>query len=411
MTATPVEEILEIGSWEDVRFVLRSRSFDQVAPEDGYAEGTELQYRIIGDSLVMARGEPHFERRRIESTLFRLPTLLMYEHELVEPRLHARLDGLPVGPDGRPVGDVVEIGQDALLAVMAKLLGIDVSTPEREEHFRDIFTRLDSGSRVRHMIDMHQVLDEGLEVQREFNETFWQPAWEAHEHALADVAAGRLDEAALPNDLVTVMLRNRDHFAQWDDGVYLREATLYTAASVGTTTRELALCVEALEEWLLAHPEEEPRRTDTPFLAAAFAESCRLHQSVQDVGRTAMEDVTLPSGTVVRAGRPVRVSLVGANRDLLGPTADQFDPHRAVPPEGDSTGLAFSDGRHTCIGKLLVLGEGRAAGSDSGRLGTAVTILRELYAAGMRRDPYRAPTLKATTTKRYATYPVVFAPR
>jgi hypothetical protein len=71
---------------------------------------------------------------------------------------------------------------------------------------------------------------------------------------------------------------------------------------------------------------------------------------------------------------------------------------------GDRAGLAFSDGRHTCIGKVLVLGTGH--GDD--RLGTAVSILQTLYEAGMRRDATRSPTLKPTTTKRFATYPVVF---
>src|SRR6478735_301664 len=115
-TASPLP-LLDVGDWADVRFVLRSRAFDAAAPGDGYSEGTDLQGQSIGDSLVMARGEQHFERRRLESVLFRLPTLVAYEHELVRGRLarvlaeHAeRRDA-----DGAVRGDVVALSQDVLL--------------------------------------------------------------------------------------------------------------------------------------------------------------------------------------------------------------------------------------------------------------------------------------------------------
>jgi cytochrome P450 len=400
VTAARAEPIVELREWADVRFVLRSRSFEQVAPEDGYSEGTELQGKIIGDSLVMARGDGHFERRRLESALFRLPTLVEYEREIVRRRLDATLARLAESrdADGCARGDVVEIGEDVLLAVMAKMIGIDVSTPEREARFGELFSRLDRGTRVRHMVDMHAALREGLEVQRLFEEEFFRPAWAEH--------AGRLAAGEeLPNDLVSLMLRNQEHFSQWDDGIYLREATLFVSASIGTTIREIALCVDALERWLDDHPEDAAKRTDPEFLSAAFAESCRVHQSIQDVGRTAIEDITLPSGLRIQAGQPVRLSLVGANRDLVGGDADSFDPHRSAPSEGDRTGLAFSDGRHTCIGKILVLGGGP---EDGGRMGTALTVLLQLYGAGMRRDPTREPVLKETTTRRFDVYPVVF---
>jgi cytochrome P450 len=405
MTAVSEDAIHEVSTWEDVHFVLRSRSFEQVAPEDDYHEGTVLQGKIIGDSVVMARGPAHLERRRLESVLFRIPTLVAYENELVKPRLATILARLEAdrGADRVVRGDLVAISQAVLLEVMAKLVGVDVSTPEREDRFRELFVRLDDGSRVRHMVDMHKALEEGLAVQKLFGDEFFRPAWEEHEQLLADVEAGRRPETDVPNDLITLMQRNREHFEQWDEGVYLREATLYVVASTGTTTREIGLCFDVLERWLESHPEDAELRTDPDFLAAAFVESCRLHQSIQDVGRTATEDVTLPSGMVVRKGQPVRVSLVKANRDVVGSSAESFDPRRADPAVGDRAGLAFSDGRHQCIGKILVLG----SGNDDNRLGTAVTILQTLYEAGMRADPSTQPTLKATTTKRFATYPIV----
>src|ERR1700750_1376380 len=122
----------EATTWDDVHFALRSRSFEQVAPAGGHSDGIELPVRITGDSVLMARGEAHVERRRLESALFRLPTLRMYEQQLVRPRLERTLAALAArrGPDGTARGDLIAIGQATLLEVMAALVGVDVSTPE-----------------------------------------------------------------------------------------------------------------------------------------------------------------------------------------------------------------------------------------------------------------------------------------
>jgi hypothetical protein len=175
---------------------------------------------------------------------------------------------------------------------------------------------------------------------------------------------------------------------------------------VGTTTRELALAVDSIERWIGEHPEDAAQRTDAAFLERAFTESLRLHQSIPSVGRVAIADVSLPSGLHLRKGETIRVNLAGANRTLLGPSATVFDPYRDDPPSGERYGLAFSDGRHTCIGKMLVLGDQQRG--EATRDGTAKTALVELYRAGMRRDHTREPIMKDTITRRFDSYPVVF---
>jgi cytochrome P450 len=385
----------EIATWDDVRFVLRSRSFEQVGPEDGYPR-VDLQHRIIGDSVVMLRGDDHAERRHLESVLFRRPTLVTYERELVRPRLRRTLEELARDADGVARGDLNEISRTMLVQLMLTLTGISLDSPERERRFDELFATLDSGSRVRHAVDGEKALAEGLAAQRQFEEEFFLPAWREHDELLAA-------NQPLPNDLITLMLRSPEHFAKWDAGVYLREATLYVIASVGTTTRELCLAVDAIERWIEQHPEDAAKRTDEAYLERSFEESLRVHQSIPSVGRVAVEDATLPSGIRVEAGETVRVNLAAANRAVAGPDADAYDPYREAPSHGSRYGLAFSDGRHTCIGKMLVLGD-----DDGERLGTAKTALLELYRAGMRRDDTREPVLKDTLTRRFDTYPVVF---
>jgi cytochrome P450 len=396
----------EIAGFEDVRFVLRSKSFEQVGPDDGYPR-VGLQQRIIGDSVVMLRGEQHSERRHLESVLFRRPTLLRYEQELVRPRLQRALGELTAtrSADGVVRGDLIRISLDMLLELMLTLTGISLETPEQEERFRAIFGSLDTGSRVRHAADPDRVIEEGLEIQQAFASEFFRPAWERHERLLAEIAAGARPETDAPNDLITLMLRNPGHFEQWDGAVYLREATLFVIASVGTTTRELGLAVDSIETWIDEHPEDAARRTDEVFLERAFAESLRFHQSIPSVGRVAVADVLLPSGISIARGETVRVNLAAASSEVAGAEADRFDPYREDPVKGERYGLAFSDGRHVCIGKQLVLGDRHG---DSVREGTAKTALVALYSAGMRRDRTREPAMKDTITRRFDTYPVVF---
>lgn len=385
----------EIAAWDDVRFVLRSKHFEQVGPQDGYPR-VDLQHRIMGDSVVMLRGEDHAQRRHLESVLFRRATLLSYERELVRPRLAHTLAGLTVDGDGLRRADLNEISRDMLLALMATLTGVALETPEQERRFDEVFGMLDRGARVRHAADPEAALRDGLAAQRAFAEEFFAPAWTRHE-AMADDAR--------PNDLITMMLRNEEHFAAWDPEVYLREATLYVSASVGTTTRELCLAVDAIERWIEAHPADAALRTDDDSLGRAFEEALRVHQSIPSVGRVAAEAVTLPSGMTVGRGETVRVNLQAAGREAFGPGGEEFDPHRPAPARGARHGLAFSDGRHVCIGKMLVLGD---RDEEAERLGTAKTALLALYGAGMRRDQTREPALKDTITKRFESYPVIF---
>jgi cytochrome P450 len=396
----------EIADWQDVRFVLRSKSFEQVGPDDGYPR-VGLQQRIIGDSVVMLRGDEHSERRHLESVLFRRPTLLAYEQELVRPRLRRTIAELAAarGPDGAVRGDLIRISLDMLLELMLTLTGVSLEGPAQEERFRSIFGTLDSGSRVRHAVRPEAVIEEGLEAQQAFGLEFFRPAWARHEQLLAEIAAGTRGEDEAPNDLITLMLRNPRHFEGFDEAVYLREATLFVIASVGTTTRELGLAVDSIETWIEQHPEDAAKRADGTFLERAFAESLRFHQSIPSVGRVAVADATLPSGLEIGRGETVRVNLAAASAEVADGDPAAFDPYREDPTKGERYGLAFSDGRHVCIGKQLVLGDRRG---ESVRDGTAKTALVELYRADMRRDASRVPAMKDTITRRFDSYPVVF---
>jgi cytochrome P450 len=396
LATTPTRELREVSSPEDVEFVLRSRDFEFHRPEDRYSDGHVLAEPLLRSSLLHLWGEDHFARRRLESPLFRHETLKKYEEELVVPRLRSEIAAIKATAAARgaiPRTDAISISYRVFLILVAELVGLDLATEAEEERFRDILERLENGQRLRYSTSPREMLAMGLQAQEELEREFLGPSWERRERDLA-VGVER-------NDLVTIMLKHGDHFGQWDEGVVVRETTLFVSASTGTATREMALAIDEIEAWIDGHPEDAVRRTDPAFLGGAFDESLRYMQSVREVGRVATCDVTLPSGLEVAAGELVKVMLIRANQERFGPGGEDFDPYRGRVDGADPYGYAFGGGRHTCIGKWLVLGR-------QDRLGIAVSMLRELYRAGMRRDPESPATLKKTHTRRFDTYPIMF---
>ena len=88
--------------------------------------------------------------------------------------------------------------------------------------------------------------------------------------------------------------------------------------------------------------------TDAGLAPVVVEESLRWEAPAQLLTRYAPEDLELPSGTVP-AGTAIVVAAASANRDDRRFDApDAFDLART-----DTTHLAFSAGRHTCIGAHL----------------------------------------------------------
>jgi cytochrome P450 len=97
-------------------------------------------------------------------------------------------------------------------------------------------------------------------------------------------------------------------------------------------------------------------REDPSLWAGAVEEILRLDSPVQLTGRLALRD-TVVAGKAVRQGEFVVILLAGANRD----PAVFADPHRFdVQRPNAGRHLAFSGGRHFCLGAALARIEGEA---------------------------------------------------
>ncbi len=109
--------------------------------------------------------------------------------------------------------------------------------------------------------------------------------------------------------------------------------------------------------------------------------------------------------------RGARSDLQFANRDraAFGRDTDRFNPYRPAKQGVRPYRLAFSAGRHVCIGRPLVTTV--TGKQEPGRLtdGSLVRILRCLYEHGLEVDTQRPPVAAETVEDRYAEFPVRFA--
>jgi cytochrome P450 len=397
-----LESLQQLTSYEDVTFVLRSKDFGIASTIPEY--GGRYWNRLLGGTLSSLDLDDHFERRRLESVLFRREMLRYYETELVGPALHEALGALADqrGEDGLVRADLVRLLKTMLFRLMAALTGLDgVEDDGSVARMEELFDAIDQGIRVRFTTaDPEEVTQRALDARDELLRMFFAPSYERRARLAAE-------GADLPKDLISIILTHQEHFGRWDPELTLREVTIFIAGSVGTTVNHSCHTVEELAAWVAQHPEDAAKLTDPKFLSRAFEEELRKWSILPALLRRAFHRVELPSGRVVEANEVVSLRVADASADLIGPDAGSFDPYRELPEGKKRYLLAFGDGAHTCIGKPLVLGEEkRGAGS---RVGTVKTILLELYQAGISPDPASPPVFRDDNARgTHLSFPVVF---
>ena len=144
-----------------------------------------------------------------------------------------------------------------------------------------------------------------------------------------------------------------------EDGVRLNEtelraiAGLVLAAGFETTVNLLGNGINLL----LNHPDQLAALVADPALwPNAVEEILRYDSPVQLTARVARTDTTI-AGTEIQRGELVVIYLAAANRDpAVFEHPDRFDVSR----DGAGRHLAFSGGRHFCLGAALARAEGEA---------------------------------------------------
>jgi cytochrome P450 len=391
-----------LRTYADVDAAFKSRNIVQGGG------GRRDSHPFIGDSLLALSGDDHFERRRIESALFRRPTLQRLENDVLLPAFAAAIARCPRGPDGRRAGELHRLVRAALCQVTAALVGIDgVDTPDAADRYLALTEELALPVNMEWVTEDHlAVTRAGLAAKRSFAASYFRPSWERRRALLA-----RAPDAA-PLDLITTILRHPAHFGRWDDDLPLREVLLFNDG-VFSIISGVIHTVRELIDWLGAHPDDRGRHDDREFLRSAAVESLRLHPASPFLIRRAARETVLPSGRVFAGGEYVVLDLVEASRDpsVFGRDAERFDPHRVPPQKVKRMGLAFGDGPHTCIGLALSMGEAFGpADREPAPQGLLIALVRAFFAAGGGIDPDVPQRWNgANVRNEYAEFPVAFA--
>jgi len=401
-----VAEMTWLTSYRDVDEVFKSPDFIQGGG------GLRDSEPFVGHGLLSLSGDDHFERRRIEATLFRRLTLRHYEDNVLSQSLAASLGTCARGVDGIWRGELIRLMRLALCRVSAALVGIDgIEAAETVDEYLSYMDKLSLGVNIEWAaLDHRDIIREGLSVKRRFEEELVRPSLQKRQQQVSDYRAGKLAVDKLPHDLLTVMLLHPSHFEKWDRDVMLRELILFNGAATGTITMAVPHVVHELMNWLEANPADRALLDDRNFLRRAVIEGIRLHPASPYLIRKANSAKRLESGRQLAGGEYVVLDLVKASRDpaVFGTDADRFNPHRTPLVKIKPMGLAFGDGPHTCIGMGMTIGEG-VASDEQAPLGMAVFIVRQLYGAGIRLDPENPPRWNdANVRNEYSVFPVCF---
>jgi cytochrome P450 len=224
-----------------------------------------------------------------------------------------------------------------------------------------------------------------------------------------------MEEADLPRDVLTTLLRNEDELHLPDD-VVLRETCFFLLAGAHTSATAFVRTLHQVFAMAVDQPEDFERAcSDLAFLQRCVHETVRLQPSSPIAQRWALADVELAGGVAVPAGARVTIDLMAANRDpaAFGDRADAFDPHRRLPAGVAPWGLSFGLGMHACIGQDLAAGIdplGREV-DDEHLYGLVPVAVRAVLDAGGRPDPADPPAIDPQSARGYwGRYPVVFPP-
>lgn len=292
-----------------------------------WSRDSRALWPIDPPSMLVVEPPDHTRYRRLVSRVFTARAV-----EALRPQVEAVADELLDALDGQDTVDLVAAYATLLpVTVIAQVLGVPVAERETVLRFgHEAAPSLDVALSLR----QYRRVDAGV---RDFQR--WLGA---HLEQLRRCPG---------DDLLSQLVHLEDDGQQLDDTELRATAGLLLAAGFETTVNLLGSGTDLL----LRAPEQlAALRADPARWPGAVEEVLRVESPVQVTARFAVRD-TVVAGTPVRAGALLVLMLGGANRD----PAVFADPHAFdVGRPNAREHLAFSSGRHFCLGAALARLEG-----------------------------------------------------
>ena len=409
MSAIALADMTAITSFAEANEVLKSKDVVQ-----GNHVG-RLGEPFVGDTLLTLHGEPHFERRRMENTLFRRELLAHYEAAFLRPALHDRLSRLRDSAAAPVHADLLALTRTVLQLIAAKVIGLDDVNDDRSvdrlRWYAEVFASAASADFATEGQD--EIIARAHQAKETFIVEFFERPLQRRVELLSQLHSGKLTREQLPHDLLMMFLAHGET-QDWDEELLVRETILYVIGSSSTIAQNTGHTVWLLLEWLAAHPEDWALTGTPEFLRRAANESLRVYPPPIGLIRRATADITLTTGRRISNDEYLYVDIFAANRDrsVFGEDADLFNPHRDPPERSRPFGLSFGAGPHMCIGRSLASGGFTADGaaSEDEPIGVVPCLLHEFLAAGIALDDHNPPRLQENTLRHeFVEFPVTFA--
>ncbi len=393
---------LHIDSYHGAMAALKNPALAQALYEAGGL--------VMNDALITLHGEEHRQRRVVEFSVFSRGFFREYERSIFPAALKPVLD--PYRQAGH--ADLVELGYRVTMNLTADFAGIDRplgSAAETDALLAMVKTFSEGATLVHSTRDHAEVNREVSAAMDRFESTFLLPSRQRRLQLLADVAAGHAEPEALPRDVMTVLLRNRDRLPL-ADSVFKREIAFFLQAGAHSTGNATTHAMHEIWQWLSATGNSAGQLLNEPLvLQRCVHESLRLHPASPVAWRRAQEDLILNEEPVVK-GSAVILDLQAANRDrsVFGDDADRFNPYRELPQGVWPFGLTFGYGVHACLGRDLDGGVVAKAETNPAehQFGIVPLMVRTLLAHNARPDPAHPPSADANTQRQnWGRYPIL----
>lgn len=294
----------------------------------------DLLHPLRPPSLLAVEPPEHTRYRKTVSSVFTARAVAALR-ERVALKATALLDDLDQQRGVLDIVDTVDIVERYCSQLPVAVIGDILGVPEG-----DRARILEFGELAAPSLDIGLSWQQYMRVQRGiegFN------AW------LAD-HLGQLRRAP-GNDLMSQLIQASHDGAHLSDTELAATAGLVLAAGFETTVNLLGNGIRLL----LDAPDRLATLRERPQLwANAVEEILRTDSPVQMTARVARVETEM-AGRVIRRGEMVVIGLAGANRD----PAVFDDPHRFdIERRNANKHLAFSGGRHFCLGAALARAEG-----------------------------------------------------
>ena len=358
---------------------------------------------VMNGVLLTLHGRKHVDRRHLALKVFKRDYALYYEREVFPSTLKATLAPLR----GEPVIDALAFGRSVSMNLTADFAGIDRDTdPQTTSTLQRLTETFGEGATLVHSKRNHdEVRAEVRAALEEYRELFLNPSI-ARRQALIDAhQQGRLDEANLPRDMLTVLLANIAELRLDEDGL-AREIAFYLQAGSHSTANAFAHALWELLTWIDNDPARHATLAADPLaMQRAVHEALRLHPASPVAWRQPLAALDFDWGLHVDPADRLIVDIAAANRDatVFGDDADGFRPDREITDKrANRFGLSFGIGVHNCLGRDIDAGlpPGADTAPDKHQYGTVTLLTRNFIVdLGATFDPDNPPTPDGETSR------------